>query len=105
MKTTSSQMFLGTAAALIASSSAFIAPMAVRSAAPASSSSSLKMQSAGAAYLETLPGAPFGDGKVSGQTGPGDRRNSFVSRETFGRTCDIQIFTFNGLFASILPCR
>ena len=59
-------MFLGTAATLVAASNAFIAPMAVRSAAPASSSSSLKMQSAGAAYVETLPGAPFSDGKVRG---------------------------------------
>ncbi|CAM9358902.1 unnamed protein product [Ectocarpus sp. 13 AM-2016] len=58
-----SQMFLGTAAALIASSTAFIAPMAVRSAAPASSGSALKM-SAGSDYVATLPGAPFGDGKI-----------------------------------------
>ncbi|CAN0173354.1 unnamed protein product [Ectocarpus sp. 12 AP-2014] len=58
-----SQMFLGTAAALITSSTAFIAPMAVRSAAPASSASGLKM-SAGSDYVATLPGAPFGDGKI-----------------------------------------
>ena len=60
-----SQMFLGTAATLIASSTAFVAPMAVRSVAPARSSLRLQMQSAGSAYVETLPGAPFGDGKVS----------------------------------------
>ena len=59
------QMFVGTAASLIASSAAFVAPMAIRSLAP-SASSSLKMQSAGSAYVDTLPGAPFGDGKVSG---------------------------------------
>ena len=58
------QMFLGTAATLIASSTAFVAPMAVRSAAPAASSSSLQM-SAGSDYVATLPGAPFSDGKVS----------------------------------------
>jgi len=57
------QMFLGTAASLIASSAAFVTPMTVRSVGPASSSS-LKMKSAGTAYVETLPGAPFGDGKV-----------------------------------------
>ena len=57
------QMFLGTAATLIASSTAFVAPMAVRTVAPTSSSSSLKM-SAGSDYVATLPGAPFGDGKV-----------------------------------------
>ena len=65
---TSTQLFLGTAATLIASSTAFVAPMAVRSVAPATSSSSLKMQSAGSAYVETLPGAPFSDGKVSTRT-------------------------------------
>ena len=58
------QMFLGAAATLIASSTAFMAPMAVRSVAPASSSS-LTMQSEGSAYVATLPGAPFSDGKVS----------------------------------------
>ncbi|CBJ27787.1 Light harvesting complex protein [Ectocarpus siliculosus] len=57
------QLFLGSAATLIASSTAFVAPMAVRSAAPASSSSALKM-SAGSDYVATLPGAPFGDGKI-----------------------------------------
>ncbi|CAM9795918.1 unnamed protein product, partial [Ectocarpus sp. 12 AP-2014] len=57
------QLFLGSAATLIASSAAFVAPMAVRSAAPASSSSALKM-SAGSDYVATLPGAPFGDGKA-----------------------------------------
>ena len=57
------QMFLGTAATLIASSTAFVAPMAVRTVAPTASSSSLKM-SAGSDYVATLPGAPFGDGKV-----------------------------------------
>ncbi|CAM9843020.1 unnamed protein product [Ectocarpus sp. 12 AP-2014] len=56
-------MFLGTAATLIASSTAFVAPMAVRSAAPASKASALKM-SAGSDYVATLPGAPFGDGKI-----------------------------------------
>ncbi|CAM9172354.1 unnamed protein product [Ectocarpus fasciculatus] len=59
----SSNMFLGTAATLIASSTAFVAPMAVRSAAPASSASALKM-SAGSDYVATLPGAPFSDGKI-----------------------------------------
>ncbi|CAM9147378.1 unnamed protein product [Hapterophycus canaliculatus] len=67
-----SQMFLGTAAALITSSVAFVAPMAVRSVAPATSSSSLKMQSAGSAYVETLPGAPFGDGKIFDPLGLSD---------------------------------
>ena len=62
---TPTQLFLGTAATLIASSTAFVAPMAVRTVAPAASSSGLKMQSAGSAYVETLPGAPFSDGKVS----------------------------------------
>ncbi|CAM9840015.1 unnamed protein product [Ectocarpus sp. 12 AP-2014] len=57
------QLFLGSAATLIASSAAFVAPMAVRSVAPASSSSALKM-SAGSDYVATLPGAPFGDGKI-----------------------------------------
>eukprot|EP00752_Nemacystus_decipiens_P010177 g9070.t1 len=72
-----SQMFLGTAATLIASSTAFVAPMAVRSVAPAASSSSLKM-SAGSDYVATLPGAPFGDGKIfdplnmSESAAPGD---------------------------------
>ncbi|CAM9422516.1 unnamed protein product [Scytosiphon promiscuus] len=67
-----SQMFLGTAATLIASSTAFVAPMAVRSVAPSTSSSSLKMQSAGSAYVETLPGAPFGDGKIFDPLGLSD---------------------------------
>ena len=58
------QMFLGAAATFIVSSTAFVAPMAVRSVAPASSSS-LSMQSAGTAYVNTLPGAPFPDGKVT----------------------------------------
>ncbi|CAB1118535.1 LHCP [Ectocarpus sp. CCAP 1310/34] len=57
------QLFLGSAATLIASSAAFVAPVAVRTAAPASSSSALKM-SAGSDYVATLPGAPFGDGKI-----------------------------------------
>lgn len=57
-----SQMFLGTAATLIASSTAFVAPMAVRSVAPAaaSSSTSFKMSATGADYAASLPGAPFG---------------------------------------------
>lgn len=62
---TSSQMFLGSTAALVAASSAFVAPMAsttVGSVAPASSSSSLRM-SAGTDYLATLPGV-LPDGKV-----------------------------------------
>ena len=58
-----SNMFLGTAATLIASSTAFVAPMAVRSVATTSSASALKM-SAGSDYVATLPGAPFSDGKV-----------------------------------------
>lgn len=62
-KMVASQMFLGTAAALIVSSTAFVAPVAVRSSAPASSASALKM-SAGSDYVATLPGAPFSDGKV-----------------------------------------
>ncbi|CAN0210397.1 unnamed protein product, partial [Ectocarpus fasciculatus] len=57
------QLFLGSAATLIASSAAFVAPMAVRSAAPASAASALKM-SAGSDYVATLPGAPFSDGKI-----------------------------------------
>ncbi|CAN0074931.1 unnamed protein product [Laminaria digitata] len=65
------QMFLGAAATLIASSTAFMAPMAVRSAAPASSSS-LTMQSDGAMYVATLPGAPFSDGKVFDPLGLSD---------------------------------
>eukprot|EP00903_Cladosiphon_okamuranus_P009599 g9138.t1 len=69
---TSTQLFLGTAATLIASSSAFVAPMAVRSVAPAAASSGLKMQSAGSAYVETLPGAPFGDGKIFDPLGLSD---------------------------------
>ncbi|CAN0235890.1 unnamed protein product [Ectocarpus sp. 6 AP-2014] len=67
----SSNMFLGTAATLIASSTAFVAPMAVRSAAPASSASALKM-SAGSDYVATLPGAPFGDGKIFDPLGLSD---------------------------------
>eukprot|EP00903_Cladosiphon_okamuranus_P009600 g9139.t1 len=66
------ELFLGTAATLIASSSAFVAPMAVRSVAPAAASSGLKMQSAGSAYVETLPGAPFGDGKIFDPLGLSD---------------------------------
>ncbi|CAN0440965.1 unnamed protein product, partial [Hapterophycus canaliculatus] len=56
------QMFLGTAATLIASSTAFVVPTAVRSIAPAvaSSSTSLKMSATGADYAASLPGAPFG---------------------------------------------
>eukprot|EP00904_Undaria_pinnatifida_P009986 jgi/Undpi1/6117/HiC_scaffold_20.g08602.m1 len=57
-------MFLGAAATLIASSTAFVAPMgAVRSVAPASSSR-LTMQSAGSEYVSTLAGAPFPNGKI-----------------------------------------
>ncbi|CAM9671813.1 unnamed protein product [Pylaiella littoralis] len=52
-------MLHSTAVTLIASSSAFVAPMAVRSVAPASSSSSLKIQTTGSAYIATLPHAPF----------------------------------------------
>eukprot|EP00752_Nemacystus_decipiens_P010178 g9071.t1 len=66
-----SQMFLGTAATLIASSTAFVAPMAVRSVAPAATSSSLQM-SAGSDYVATLPGAPFGDGKIFDPLGLSD---------------------------------
>ncbi|CAN0575040.1 unnamed protein product, partial [Ectocarpus sp. 12 AP-2014] len=63
-KMVASQMFLGTTATLIASSTAFVAPMAVRSVAiTPPSCSSLKM-SAGSDYVATLPGAPFSDGKV-----------------------------------------
>ncbi|CAN0189751.1 unnamed protein product [Ectocarpus sp. 12 AP-2014] len=58
-----SQMFLGTAATLIFSSTAFVTPMVVRSAAPASYDSAVKM-SAGSDYLATLPGAPFSNGKI-----------------------------------------
>ncbi|CAM9670691.1 unnamed protein product [Pylaiella littoralis] len=71
MMSTSAQMFLATAAALIASSAAFIAPIAVRSATPVSSSSSLKM-SAGSDYVATLPGAPFSDGKIFDPLGLSD---------------------------------
>ncbi|CAN0264406.1 unnamed protein product [Ectocarpus sp. 4 AP-2014] len=66
-----SQMFLGTAATLIASSTAFVAPMAVRSVATTPSSSSLKM-SAGSDYVATLPGAPFSDGKIFDPLGLSD---------------------------------
>ncbi|CAM9411589.1 unnamed protein product [Scytosiphon promiscuus] len=58
-----SQMFLGTAATLIASSTAFVTPMAVRSVAPAAPSSSTPLRmsaSTGADYAASLPGAPFG---------------------------------------------
>ncbi|CAM9671883.1 unnamed protein product [Pylaiella littoralis] len=71
MKSTTTQMFLGTAATLIASSTAFVAPMAVRSAVPTASSSSLKM-SDGSDYVATLPGAPFGDGKIFDPLGLSD---------------------------------
>ncbi|CBJ27805.1 expressed unknown protein [Ectocarpus siliculosus] len=60
-----SQMFIGAAATLIASSTAFVAPMAVPSVATTTSSASLKM-SAGSDYVATLPGAPFSDGKGGG---------------------------------------
>eukprot|EP00737_Agarophyton_chilense_P005619 gb/GEZJ01008896.1/.p1 GENE.gb/GEZJ01008896.1/~~gb/GEZJ01008896.1/.p1 ORF type:complete len:244 (-),score=26.37 gb/GEZJ01008896.1/:635-1309(-) len=69
---TSTQLFLGTAATLIASSTAFVAPMAaLRPAAPSASSSSLKM-SAGSDYVATLPGAPFSDGKIFDPLGLSD---------------------------------
>lgn len=64
MMSTSTQMFLGTAATLVASSAAFVAPMAVRSVAPAASASASLRMSAGSDYVATLPGAPFSDGKV-----------------------------------------
>ncbi|CAM9193156.1 unnamed protein product [Ectocarpus sp. 8 AP-2014] len=66
-----SQMFIGTAATLIASSTAFVVPMAVRSVATTPSSSSLKM-SAGSDYVATLPGAPFSDGKIFDPLGLSD---------------------------------
>ncbi|CAM9670760.1 unnamed protein product [Pylaiella littoralis] len=67
-------MFLGTAATLIASSSAFVGPMAVRSLSPTASSSSLKM-SAGSDYVASLPGAPFSDGKIFDPLGLADGAN------------------------------
>ncbi|CAM9995122.1 unnamed protein product, partial [Ectocarpus sp. 8 AP-2014] len=70
-KMVASQMFLGTAATLIASSTAFVAPMAVRSVATTPSSSSLKM-SVGSDYVATLPGAPFSDGKIFDPLGLSD---------------------------------
>eukprot|EP00752_Nemacystus_decipiens_P010162 g9055.t1 len=69
---TSTQLFLGTAATLIASSTAFVAPMAVRSVAPAASSASSLKMSAGSDYVATLPGAPFGDGKIFDPLGLAD---------------------------------
>ncbi|CAM9595938.1 unnamed protein product, partial [Hapterophycus canaliculatus] len=70
-KMIASQMFLGTAATLVASSAAFVSPMAVRSVAPAVFPSSLKM-SAGSDYVATLPGAPFSDGKIFDPLGLSD---------------------------------
>ncbi|CAB1108866.1 LHCP [Ectocarpus sp. CCAP 1310/34] len=66
-----SQMFIGTAATLIASSTAFVAPMAVRSVTTTPSSPGLKM-SAGSDYVATLPGAPFSDGKIFDPLGLSD---------------------------------
>ena len=63
MITTQTSLVLGTAATLIASSNAFVAPMAVRSVSPAASSSSLRM-SVGSDFVATLPGTPFPGGKV-----------------------------------------
>lgn len=64
-------MFLAATACTIASSSAFVAPMAIRSMSR-SSSSTLKMESEGSAYVNTLPGAPFGDGKIFDPLGLSD---------------------------------
>lgn len=62
---TSTQMFLSSVAAMVASSTAFVVPTAVpRLARPAAASSSSLKMSAGADYVATLPGAPFGDGKI-----------------------------------------
>ncbi|CAM9483362.1 unnamed protein product [Ascophyllum nodosum] len=68
-------MSLGAIASLITitSSAAFIASTpSVRFIAPAASPSSLKMQSDGSIYLGTLPGAPFGDGKIFDPLGLSD---------------------------------
>ncbi|CAM9286442.1 unnamed protein product [Ascophyllum nodosum] len=67
----STHMFLAATACTIASSSAFVAPMAIRSMSR-SSSSTLKMESEGSAYVKTLPGAPFGDGKIFDPLGLSD---------------------------------
>ena len=82
-KMVATQMFLGGAATLIASSTAFMAPMAVRSAAPASSSR-LSMQSDGSMYAATLPGAPFSDGKVCAYLDGHISLAFFSFRATFG---------------------
>ncbi|CAM9859399.1 unnamed protein product [Ectocarpus sp. 13 AM-2016] len=74
-----SQMFLGTAATLIASSTAFVAPVAVRSVATTASSSSLKM-SAGSDYVATLPGAPSSDRKIFDPLGLSDAPPPATSR-------------------------
>ncbi|CAM9234858.1 unnamed protein product [Sphacelaria rigidula] len=65
---TSTQMILASATSLVVSSTAFVSPVAsvraVRPAAASSSSSSVTRMSAGSDYVATLPGAPFGDGKI-----------------------------------------
>ncbi|CAM9342081.1 unnamed protein product [Sphacelaria rigidula] len=62
---TSTQMFLSSVSAMVASSAAFVVPTApLRVARPAAASSSSVSMSAGSDYVATLPGAPFGDGKI-----------------------------------------
>ncbi|CAM9939595.1 unnamed protein product [Ectocarpus sp. 12 AP-2014] len=57
----SSQLFLGTAATLIASSAAFVAPIAApRSSTARVAASSTPKMTAGSDYAASLPGAPFG---------------------------------------------
>eukprot|EP00904_Undaria_pinnatifida_P012576 jgi/Undpi1/8449/HiC_scaffold_25.g10916.m1 len=65
------QVFLGAAATLIASSTAFVVPIPVRFVAPASSSR-LTMLSPGTEYVATLPGAPFSNGKIFDPLGLSD---------------------------------
>ncbi|CAM9234936.1 unnamed protein product [Sphacelaria rigidula] len=65
---TSTQMMLASVASLSASSTAFVAPATslrvTQPAAASSTSSSVTRMSAGSDYVATLPGAPFGDGKI-----------------------------------------
>ncbi|CAM9960537.1 unnamed protein product [Sphacelaria rigidula] len=70
---TSTQMFVASATALVASSTAFVAPAgAMRATLPATASSSSLTMSAGSDYVATLPGAPFGDGKIFDPLGLSD---------------------------------
>ena len=70
---TSTQVFLSSVAALVASSNAFVVPTtSSRVARRAGASSSSLSMSAGADYVATLPGAPFGDGKIFDPLGLSD---------------------------------